>query len=94
MRSCTWEDRNLAEIQRQSWGRLFGGGIAESRRMAGLSIEQAAEAAGIKASEWLAIEEGQVPTEEDRLLAVAEAVHFSLEQIALWAFICQGAWQR
>lgn len=94
MRSRSCKDNQVATIQRQTWGRLFGGGIAEARRIAGLSIEQAAEAAGMEASEWRAVEEGQVPTDQDRLLAMADAIHLRLDQIALWTFICGGAWQR
>lgn len=92
-RSCKDENR-IATAKRQSWGRMFGWGIAEARNNAGLSIEQAAEAAGIGASEWRAIEEGHVPDDQDRLLAIADAVHFRLDQIALWTFLCGGAWQR
>ena len=85
---------HVATIRRQTWGRLFGGGIAEVRRLAGLSIEQAAEAAGMEASEWRAIEEGHVPNDQDKVLVMADAVHVPYDQIALLAFMCQGAWQR
>jgi transcriptional regulator with XRE-family HTH domain len=91
-RSC--QDNHVASIRRQTWGRMFGWGIAQARNNAGLSIEQAAEAAGIEAAEWRAVEGGQVPTDQDRLLAIAEAVHFRQDQIALWVLMCGEAWQR
>jgi len=84
---------HVATIRRQAWGQLFGGGIAEVRRLAGLSIEQAAEAAGMEASEWRAIEEGHVPDDQDKVLVMADAVHVPHDQIALWTFLCHGAWQ-
>lgn len=91
-RSCK---DNGATIRRQTWGRMFGWGIAQARNNnTGMSIEQAAEAAGIEASEWRAVEEGHVPTDQDRLLAMAEAVHFRQDQIALWVLMCGEAWQR
>jgi len=48
----------------------------------------------MEASEWRAIEEGHVPDDQDRLLTMVDAVHVPHDQIALWTFICGGAWQR
>ncbi len=42
----------LPELRREAWGRLFGLSIRESRKGAGLTIEQAAPLAGIEVSEW------------------------------------------
>jgi transcriptional regulator with XRE-family HTH domain len=94
MRSRSCNDDHIATSRRQSWGRLFATAITESRNHAGLSIDQAAEAAGMEASEWAAIEQGQAPEDQDKVLVMADAIHVPHEQIALWAFICQGAWQR
>jgi transcriptional regulator with XRE-family HTH domain len=85
---------DVVTIRRQAWGGLLGGGIEEARELAGLSIEQAAEAAGMEASEWRAIEAGHAPDDQDRLLAMADAIDVPHDQMALYAFLCQGAWQR
>ena len=84
---------DVVTIRRQAWGELLGGGIEETRKLAGLSIEEAAEAAGMEASEWRAIEAGHAPEDQGRLLAMAEAIDVPHDQIALYAFLCQGAWQ-
>ena len=42
-------------IECQAMGRLFGHGIEEMRKSTGLSIDEAAVAAGMSASEWLAV---------------------------------------
>jgi transcriptional regulator with XRE-family HTH domain len=83
----------IATIRRQAWGQLFGAGIAEARRTAGLSVEQAAAAAGMEASEWLAVEAGHVPEGWEQLRAMADAIDVPHDQIALYTFMCQEAWQ-
>jgi transcriptional regulator with XRE-family HTH domain len=90
MHTESFSAENIAAIRRQSWGRLFGGGIEEARRTAGLSIDQAAEAAGMEASEWRAIEAGHVPGDWERLRAMADAMDVPHDQMALYAFMCQG----
>jgi transcriptional regulator with XRE-family HTH domain len=87
------ESFDVVTIRRQAWGELLGGGIEEARKLAGLSIEEAAEAAGIEASEWRAIEDGHAPDDQDRLLAMADSMHVPHDQMALYAFMCQGAWE-
>jgi hypothetical protein len=80
-------------IERQAMGLLFGSGIEEMRKSAGLSIDEAAVAAGMNAAEWLAVEAGKVPDSWERMRMMGAAINLRPEQIALYAFICQGAWQ-
>ena len=48
----------------------------------------------MEASEWRAIEAGHAPDDQDRLLEMADAIDVPHDQMALYAFLCQGAWQR
>jgi transcriptional regulator with XRE-family HTH domain len=93
MYTKTTHVNDVVTIRRQAWGELLGGGIEEARKLAGLSIEEAAEAAGMEASEWRAIEAGHAPDDQDRLLATADAIDVPHDQMALYAFMCQGAWE-
>lgn len=51
----------IPAIRRQSLGRLFGFCIEETRLSAGLSIEDAARLSGMAVSEWMSVEDGNVP---------------------------------
>ena len=52
-----------SEYFQGAWSRFFGKFIASGREKAGLSVEQAASLAGMKAAEWSAIEAGaSLPT--------------------------------
>ncbi len=57
----------LPEIRRQSMGRLFGSSVSACREKAGLSVEEAASLAGMEATEWMAVEDGCVPQDVNRL---------------------------
>ena len=81
------------EMFRQSMGRLFGFGIQEARKGAGLSIERAAHLSGMKASEWTAIEEGQVPQDINQLRAMADAMEIGFDKIANMVLLCRDAWE-
>ena len=63
----------LPEVRRQSMGRLFGSCIQESRKTVGLSLEKAALLSSMKASEWMAVEEGSVPQDVNQLRAMVDA---------------------
>ena len=80
-------------IRRQSMGRLFGFCIQETRESAGLSIEEAARLSGMELTEWMAIEDGNVPQEINRLRAMAEAMEISFDKIASMVLVCRGAWE-
>jgi len=83
----------VPELRRQIWGRVFGLGIQEARKSAGLSIEEAARLAGMESSEWMAIEDGYVPQETDRLRAMAAALEVSFEKIFNLVLLCREAWE-
>ncbi len=81
------------ELFRQSMGRLFGFGIQEARKKADLSIEEAARLSGMEASEWMAVEEGSVPQDINRLRAMADAMQISFDKIATLVLVCRAAWE-
>lgn len=83
----------IPEIRRESMGRLFGHGICACRKQAGLSIEQAASLSGMEASEWIAVEDGCVPQDVNRLRAMAAAMEISFDKIATLVLVCRDAWE-
>ncbi len=83
----------LPELRREAWGRLFGLSIRESRKGAGLTIEQAAPLAGIEVSEWEAIEHGYVPQDQNLLRAMAATMEISFDRIAMLVMLCSEAWE-
>jgi transcriptional regulator with XRE-family HTH domain len=83
----------LPNQRRETWGRLFGLGIREVRRSAGLSTEQAARLAGIEVSEWITVEDGYVPQDQNRLRAMAAAMEISFDRIAMLVLLCREAWE-
>jgi transcriptional regulator with XRE-family HTH domain len=80
-------------LRRQAWGRLFGLAIRAARTEAGLSIEEAAGLSGMELSEWMAIEEGYVPREVDRLRAMSAALEVSFEKLFNMVLLCREAWE-
>jgi len=78
---------------RQSMGRLFGSCIQEARKTAGLSLEEAPRLSGMEFSEWLAIEDGFVPQDINRLRAMADAMQISFDQIGTLVLVCRAAWE-
>jgi transcriptional regulator with XRE-family HTH domain len=83
----------VPEIRRRSMGRLFGFCIEETRKSAGLSIEDAARLSGMALTEWMAIEAGNVPQDINRLPAMAEAMQISFDTIASMVLVCRAAWE-
>ncbi len=92
--NATLTDNHAAEIRRQTWGRLFGFSINAARIDAGLTIEQAADLAGMELSEWAAIEDGHVPQDAARLRAMAAALEIRFEKVANMVLLCRGAWEQ
>ena len=82
-----------SSLVRQSMGQLFGSCIEEVRKTAGLSLEEAARLSGMEFSEWVAIEEGCVPQDVNRLRAMAETMQISFDQIANMVLLCGAAWE-
>jgi len=70
---------------------LFGRSICETRRSAGLSLEEAARLSGMQISEWLAIEAGYAPQDINRLRAMADTMEISFERIATVVLLCREA---
>ena len=77
----------------QSMGRLFGSFIQTVRKKADLSIEETARLSGMEASEWMAIEEGSVPQDINRLRAMAETMQISFDRVANLVLLCRAAWE-
>jgi hypothetical protein len=61
------------------------GGIGEQERAVALS--------GIKLSEWMAIEDGHVPQETDRLRSMAAVLEVGSEKMLNWVALCREAWE-
>ena len=78
--------------EQQVWAEFFGGLIRAAREQRTLSIEEAARAAGMSASEWEAIEAGTVPRTRDQLQAVAAGLAIKWEDFAGLAIFCRRAW--
>lgn len=83
---------NISAIHRRAWSRMFGSSIREIREAGGQSIEATACLAGMEISEWAAVEAGHVPQDVNRLRAMAGALEMRWDQMAMLAFVCQGAW--
>lgn len=83
----------LPEIRRTVWGRMFGRCIQETRKKTGLSIEETARLSGMQSSEWMAIEEGTVPQDFNRLRAMADAMAINFDKIATLVLVCREAWE-
>ena len=94
MQFAALSDNQVVDIRRRSWGRLFGFSICAARMDAGLTIERAAELAGMEVSEWAAIEEGHVPQDVARLRSMAAALEIGFEKVANMVLLCRGAWEQ
>ena len=69
---------------------LFGRSICETRKSAGLSLEEAARLSGMQIS-GLAIEAGYAPQDVNRLRAMADTMEISFERIAMVVLLCREA---
>jgi len=85
--------QDLERIHRSLWGVLFGEEIGLRREERGLSVEEAAERAGLSAGEWRAIEAGQVPESWQELCAVAEGLGEKRVVMASLVIRYAGAWE-
>jgi transcriptional regulator with XRE-family HTH domain len=80
-------------VRRQFWAAVFGYAVAHSRLAARLSVEEAAELAGMTSSEWAAIEAGAVPRMPAQLRSIAGTVEVSYERLLNLALLCRDAWE-
>jgi len=93
MQSAPLHPSIATDYRRQFWGHMFGDGIRISRERAGISVEEAAGLSGMAVSEWMTIEDGNVPRDVTRLRAIAAAIEVSYDQIASLALLCREAWK-
>ncbi len=59
----------------------------------GLSVEKAAELAGMQLCEWAAMEDGWVPTDRSTLRAVAQVLYIRWPELDLLAWFARSAQQ-
>jgi transcriptional regulator with XRE-family HTH domain len=84
---------DLRPVRRLVWGRLFGQCVGKTREAAGRSVEEAAQLAGMEASEWSAVEAGFVP-DPAKLRPMADALELRYDRIATMAVLCRDAWEQ
>jgi len=82
-----------ARLQQGVWGALFGEEIQLRRQERGLSIEDAAERAGLSIEEWQDMEAGQVPESWQQLCAVAKGLGEKRVEMASLVILYAGAWE-
>ena len=80
-------------FRRGVWGMLFGEEIQLRREERGLSVEEAAERAGLSAAAWQDIEAGQAPESWEQLCAVAEGLGEKRVVMASLVIRYAGAWE-
>jgi transcriptional regulator with XRE-family HTH domain len=68
---------------------LFAARVQQRRRELNLSVEQAAELAGIASSEWQALESGWVPEDRAVILAIAGALEVHYLEISFLAEVAR-----
>ena len=78
---------------RRFWANIFAGGIRQARQACKLSVEQAAEVAGMETSEWAAIEAGQVPPTTIQLHSMAGTLEISYDRLSNLVLLCRDAWE-
>lgn len=84
--------RPSTELSRKTWGEIFGGMLQEARLERGRSVEDAARAAGMKVSEWEAVEAGQVPQDWTGVCRLTDALGVDRVGAAALVLFCQQAW--
>ena len=77
----------LASSQYCQLGFLFAIWARDRRHALGMSVERAAELAGMAISEWCALEVGWVPEEESTLQAIAGTLETHYPDVCLAAWI-------
>jgi len=80
-------------FHRGVWGVLFGEEIQLRRQEQGISIEDAAERAGLSVEQWQEMETGQVPESWQQLCAVAEGLGEKRVEMASLVIRYAGAWE-
>jgi transcriptional regulator with XRE-family HTH domain len=57
-----------------------------------MSVEEAAGLSGMTVSEWMAIEDGHVPQDLDRLRAISATLELTWDRMLNMLALCQEAW--
>ena len=84
----------VSSPSRQLWGQIFGQFVQEAREQDGRSVEEAARLAGMKASEWEAVEAGQVPLTWKELDDLAAGLNADRSWIGSLVILCVVAWEK
>jgi transcriptional regulator with XRE-family HTH domain len=82
-----------AAIVRAFWTNVFSSAIRQARQGCGLSVEQAAQLAGMEASEWAVIEAGLGPPTIVQLHSMAGTLEISYDRLLNLALLCRDAWE-
>jgi len=82
----------VPELRRQVWGRMFGLFIQGRRNEIHMSVEEAAGLSGMTTSEWMAIEDGHVPRQMDRLRTISATLELTWDKMLNMLALCQEAW--
>ena len=75
------------------WSRMFGSFMQSAREKAGLSVENAAELAGMDARNWLAMETGVwLPATRQQLQLISAALDIDWATMTKIVAMCRQAW--
>ncbi|MGA8740154.1 MAG: helix-turn-helix transcriptional regulator [Terracidiphilus sp.] len=76
-----------------AWSRMFGHFIESGREKAGLSIEQAAELAGMSTEDWAGLEVGSwLPNTRRQFRSIAVALGIEWHTMTEIVLMCRQAW--
>ena len=78
---------------RRSWAGIFAKAIEHNRQARGLSLEEAAQLAGMEVSQWAAIEAGSVPQTTAQLHALAGTLEIGYDRLFNLVLLCRDAWE-
>ena len=74
------------------WRRLFGIMIRDVREFTALSVNEAAQLAGMRATEWAALENGEIVVDPAWLRPMADALGIRFDQMQTMVHTCQFVW--
>lgn len=64
--------------------------VQQRRLEVGLSLEEAAELSGLQVSEWVALENGWVPTEHATFLAIGDTLAVAWPNLEIYAMAAEA----
>jgi transcriptional regulator with XRE-family HTH domain len=85
--------RRSQDFRRMVWGKMFGSLLCEVREQAAISVEEVARAAGMEATEWKAVEAGQVPRNWVVAFRMADALRVDRDWMVSLVLLCRQAWE-